>query len=111
MDQQGLSLACDKLHHIVKRNRKEMDEPGHIPVQGEGETLLLQGIQIHGGRSAVRRAILAGRQGVNIVNRYRVLIVDDAAIAREIVKRSLAHAGSEVMTAGRVQETMRKLTV
>ncbi|TMD06090.1 MAG: response regulator transcription factor [Chloroflexi bacterium] len=109
MDQQGLSLACDKLHHIVKRNRKEMDEPGHIPVQGEGETLLLQGIQIHGGRSAVRRAILAGRQGVNIVNRYRVLIVDDDAMAREILKRILEHAGYEVMTAGSGPEALRKL--
>jgi DNA-binding response OmpR family regulator len=109
MDQKGLSLACDKLHHIVKRNRKEMDEPGHIPVQGEGDTLLLQGIQIHGGRSAVRRAILAGRQGVNIVNRYRVLIVDDDAMAREILKRILEHAGYEVMSAGSGPEALRKL--
>jgi PleD family two-component response regulator len=57
-----------------------MSESGHI---------LLQQYQIHGGRSAARRAIVAGREGINIVNRYRVLIVDDDAMAREILKRIL----------------------
>jgi len=86
-----------------------MDEPRHIPLRADGDGLLLQGIQIHGGRSAVRRAILAGRQGVDIVNRYRVLIVDDDAMAREILKRILEHAGYEVMTAGSGPEALRKL--
>jgi DNA-binding response OmpR family regulator len=66
-------------------------------------------VQIHGGRSAARRAIAAGREGFNIVNRYRILIVDDDAMAREILKRILEHAGYEVMTAGSGPEALRKL--
>jgi DNA-binding response OmpR family regulator len=66
-------------------------------------------VQIHGGRSAARRAIAAGREGLNIVNRYRILIVDDDAMAREILKRILEHAGYEVMTAGSGPEALRKL--
>jgi DNA-binding response OmpR family regulator len=68
-----------------------------------------QQVQIHGGRSAARRAIAAGREGFNIVNRYRILIVDDDAMAREILKRILEHAGYEVMTAGSGPEALRKL--
>ncbi|HVH65951.1 MAG TPA: response regulator transcription factor [Candidatus Acidoferrum sp.] len=66
-------------------------------------------VQIHGGRSAARRAIAAGREGFDIVNRYRILIVDDDAMAREILKRILEHAGYEVMTAGSGPEALRKL--
>ena len=66
-------------------------------------------VQIHGGRSAARRAFAAGREGFNIVNRYRILIVDDDAMAREILKRILEHAGYEVMTAGSGPEALRKL--
>jgi DNA-binding response OmpR family regulator len=66
-------------------------------------------VQIHGGRSAARRAMAAGREGLNIVNRYRILIVDDDAMAREILKRILEHAGYEVMTAGSGPEALRKL--
>jgi DNA-binding response OmpR family regulator len=51
----------------------------------------------------------AGREGLNIVNRYRILIVDDDAMAREILKRILEHAGYEVMTAGSGPEALRKL--
>ncbi len=51
----------------------------------------------------------AGGQGVNIVNRYRILIVDDDAMAREILKRILEHGGYEVMTAGSGPEALRKL--
>jgi DNA-binding response OmpR family regulator len=68
-----------------------------------------QQVQIHGGRSAARRAMAAGREGLNIVNRYRILIVDDDAMAREILKRILEHAGYEVMTAGSGPEALRKL--
>src|SRR5438094_10525327 len=51
----------------------------------------------------------AGREGFNIVNRYRILIVDDDAMARDILKRILEHAGYEVMTAGSGPEALRKL--
>ncbi len=77
-----------------------MNDEGHIS---------LPQVQIHGGRSAARRAIAAGREGFNIVNRYRILIVDDDAMAREILKRILEHAGYEVMTAGSGPEALRKL--
>jgi DNA-binding response OmpR family regulator len=85
-----------------------MHEPGHIPVR-EQVTDLIQQVQIHGGRSAARRALAAGREGFSIVNRYRILIVDDDAMAREILKRILEHAGYEVMTAGSGPEALRKL--
>jgi DNA-binding response OmpR family regulator len=85
-----------------------MDEPSHIPVR-EQVTDLIQQVQIHGGRSAARRALAAGREGFSIVNRYRILIVDDDAMAREILKRILEHAGYEVMTAGSGPEALRKL--
>ena len=86
-----------------------MDELGHILLQDHASDLVQHRIQIHGGRSAARRAMAAGRQGVNIVNRYRILIVDDDAMAREILKRILEHAGYEVMTAGSGPEALRKL--
>ena len=85
-----------------------MHEPGHIPVR-EQVTDLVQQVQIHGGRSGARRALAAGREGFSIVNRYRILIVDDDAMAREILKRILEHAGYEVMTAGSGPEALRKL--
>jgi DNA-binding response OmpR family regulator len=85
-----------------------MHEPSHIPVR-EQVTDLIQQVQIHGGRSAARRALAAGREGFSIVNRYRILIVDDDAMAREILKRILEHAGYEVMTAGSGHEALRKL--
>ena len=75
----------------------------------EQVTDLIQQVQIHGGRSAARRALAAGREGFSIVNRYRILIVDDDAMAREILKRILEHAGYEVMTAGSGPEALRKL--
>src|SRR5205823_8794694 len=100
----------DKSHHIVKRNRKEMHDEGHISLPALQSDLSQQPqVQIHGGRSAARRAMAAGREGLNIVNRYRILIVDDDAMAREILKRILEHAGYEVMTAGSGPEALRKL--
>jgi len=86
-----------------------MDELGHILLQDQATDPVQHRIQIHGGRSAARRALAAGEQGVNIVNRYRILIVDDDAMAREILKRILEHAGYEVMTAGSGPEALRKL--
>ncbi len=86
-----------------------MREPGHIPLPDHQADLLQQQVQIHGGRSAARRAQAAGREGSDIVNRYRILIVDDDAMAREILKRILEHAGYEVMTAGSGVEALRKL--
>ena len=86
-----------------------MREPSHISLPDHQADLLQQQVQIHGGRSAARRAIAAGREGSDIVNRYRILIVDDDAMAREILKRILEHAGYEVMTAGSGPEALRKL--
>src|SRR3989440_12412611 len=78
-----------------------MHDEGHISLPALQSDLSQQPqVQIHGGRSAARRAMAAGREGLNIVNRYRILIVDDDAMAREILKRILEHAGYEVMTAG-----------
>ena len=87
-----------------------MSDEGHIPLPALQSDLSQQPqVQIHGGRSAARRAMAAGREGLNIVNRYRILIVDDDAMAREILKRILEHAGYEVMTAGSGPEALRKL--
>lgn len=87
-----------------------MSDEGHIPLPALQSDLSQQPqVQIHGGRSAARRAMAAGREGSNIVNRYRILIVDDDAMAREILKRILEHAGYEVMTAGSGPEALRKL--
>ena len=86
-----------------------MRDPSHISLPDHQADLLHQQVQIHGGRSAARRAIAAGREGSDIVNRYRILIVDDDAMAREILKRILEHAGYEVMTAGSGPEALRKL--
>jgi len=87
-----------------------MNDEGHISLPALQSDLSQQPqVQIHGGRSAARRAIAAGREGLNIVNRYRILIVDDDAMAREILKRILEHAGYEVMTAGSGPEALRKL--
>ena len=87
-----------------------MNDESHISVPALQSDLSQQPqVQIHGGRSAARRAIAAGREGLNIVNRYRILIVDDDAMAREILKRILEHAGYEVMTAGSGPEALRKL--
>ncbi len=86
-----------------------MRDPSHISLPDHQADLLQQQVQIHGGRSAARRAIAAGREGSDIVNRYRILIVDDDAMAREILKRILEHAGYEVMTAGSGPEALRKL--
>jgi DNA-binding response OmpR family regulator len=87
-----------------------MPVDGHISSPAVQSDLSQQPqVQIHGGRSAARRAIAAGREGFNIVNRYRILIVDDDAMAREILKRILEHAGYEVMTAGSGPEALRKL--
>jgi len=87
-----------------------MHDEGHISLPALQSDLSQQPqVQIHGGRSAARRAIAAGREGLNIVNRYRILIVDDDAMAREILKRILEHAGYEVMTAGSGPEALRKL--
>ena len=87
-----------------------MNERGHISLPALQSDLSQQPqVQIHGGRSAARRAMAAGREGLNIVNRYRILIVDDDAMAREILKRILEHAGYEVMTAGSGPEALRKL--
>src|SRR3989475_9690961 len=78
-----------------------MNDEGHISLLALQSDLSQQPqVQIHGGRSAARRAMAAGREGVNIVNRYRILIVDDDAMARGILKRILEHAGDEVLTAG-----------
>ncbi|TMD42739.1 MAG: response regulator transcription factor [Chloroflexi bacterium] len=83
---------------------------GHISSPAVHSDLSQQAqVQIHGGRAAARRAIAAGREGFDIVNRYRILIVDDDAMAREILKRILEHAGYEVMTAGSGPEALRKL--
>jgi DNA-binding response OmpR family regulator len=87
-----------------------MPVDGHISSPAVHSDLSQQSqVQIHGGRSAARRALAAGREGFNIVNRYRILIVDDDAMAREILKRILEHAGYEVMTAGSGPEALRKL--
>jgi DNA-binding response OmpR family regulator len=87
-----------------------MQGDGHISSPAVQSDLSQQlQVQIHGGRSAARRAIAAGREGFEIVNRYRILIVDDDAMAREILKRILEHAGYEVMTAGSGPEALRKL--
>ena len=87
-----------------------MHDEGHISLPALQSDLSQQPqVQIHGGRSAARRAMAAGREGLNIVNRYRILIVDDDAMAREILKRILEHAGYEVMTAGSGPEALRKL--
>ena len=87
-----------------------MNDEGHISLPALQSDLSQQPqVQIHGGRSAARRAMAAGREGLNIVNRYRILIVDDDAMAREILKRILEHAGYEVMTAGSGPEALRKL--
>ena len=83
---------------------------GHISSPAVHSDLSQQAqVQIHGGRAAARRAIAAGREGFDIVNRYRILIVDDDAMAREILKRILEHAGYVVMTAGSGPEALRKL--
>ena len=87
-----------------------MHDEGHISLPAlQSDLSQQQQVQIHGGRSAARRAKAAGREGLNIVNRYRILIVDDDAMAREILKRILEHAGYEVMTAGSGPEALRKL--
>jgi DNA-binding response OmpR family regulator len=87
-----------------------MNVEGHISLPAlQSDLSQQQQVQIHGGRSAARRAMAAGREGLNIVNRYRILIVDDDAMAREILKRILEHAGYEVMTAGSGPEALRKL--
>ncbi len=86
-----------------------MATESHISSPAVHSDLSQPQVQIHGGRSAVRRAMAAGREGFNIVNRYRILIVDDDAMAREILKRILEHAGYEVMTAGSGPEALRKL--
>ena len=87
-----------------------MNDTGHISLPAlQSDLSQQQQVQIHGGRSAARRAMAAGREGLNIVNRYRILIVDDDAMAREILKRILEHAGYEVMTAGSGPEALRKL--
>ncbi len=86
-----------------------MNDPGHILLPANHSDLSEAQVQIHGGRSAARRALAAGREGSTIVNRYRILIVDDDAMAREILKRILEHAGYEVMTAGSGPEALRKL--
>src|SRR3979411_879469 len=87
-----------------------MNEQGHISLPALQSDLSQQPqVQIHGGRSAARRAMAAGVDGLMIVNRYRILIVDDDAMAREILKRILEHAGYEVMTAGSGPEALRTL--
>ena len=87
-----------------------MNDESHISLPAlHADLSQQQQVQIHGGRSAARRAMAAGREGLNIVNRYRILIVDDDAMAREILKRILEHAGYEVMTAGSGPEALRKL--
>src|SRR5205823_1220782 len=87
-----------------------MHDEGHISLPAlQSDLSQQQQVQIHGGRSAARRAMAAGREGLNIVNRYRILIVDDDAMAREFLKRILEHAGYEVMTAGSGPEALRKL--
>src|SRR5947209_20416452 len=86
-----------------------MNDESHISLPALHEDLSQQQVQIHGGQSAARRAKAAGREGLNIVNRYRILIVDDDAMAREIRKRILQHAGYEVMPAGRGREALRRL--
>jgi DNA-binding response OmpR family regulator len=87
-----------------------MNDESHISLPALQSDLSQQPqVQIHGGRSAARRAMAAGIEGLNIVNRYRILIVDDDAMAREILKRILEHAGYEVMTAGSGPEALRKL--
>jgi DNA-binding response OmpR family regulator len=87
-----------------------MNDEGHISLPAlQSDLSQPTQVQIHGGRSAARRAMAAGREGLNIVNRYRILIVDDDAMAREILKRILEHAGYEVMTAGSGPEALRKL--
>jgi len=87
-----------------------MQDESHISLPAlQSDLSQPQQVQIHGGRSAARRAMVAGREGLNIVNRYRILIVDDDAMAREILKRILEHAGYEVMTAGSGPEALRKL--
>lgn len=85
-----------------------MPEPSLIPMRDHAASPVPQ-LQIHGGRSAARRALQAGKEGFTIVNRYRILIVDDDAMAREILRRILEHAGYEVMTAGSGPEALRKL--
>src|SRR5256886_12845150 len=76
-----------------------MHDEGHISWPALQSDLSQQPqVQIHGGRSAARRALAAGREGLNIVNRYRILIVDDDAMAREILKRILEHAGDRKST-------------
>ena len=69
-----------------------MPEPSLIPMRDHAESQIPQ-LQIHGGRSAMRRALQAGKEGFTIVNRYRILIVDDDAMAREILRRILEHSG------------------
>src|SRR5207245_10515354 len=87
-----------------------MNDESHISLPALHEDLSQQQqVQIHGGRSAARRAMAAGREGLNIVNRYRILIVDDDAMAREIMKRILEHDGYEVMTDGRGKVALRRL--
>ncbi len=46
---------------------------------------------------------------MSAVSRYRILIVDDDSMAREILKRILEHAGYEVLTAAGGAEALRKL--
>src|SRR5689334_9089795 len=59
-----------------------MNDESHISLPAlQSDLSQQQQVQIHGGRSAARRAMAAGREGVNIVNRYRILIVDDDAVA------------------------------
>src|SRR5437660_12756801 len=87
-----------------------MNDESHISLPALHEDLSQQQqVQIHGGRSAARRAMAAGREGLNIVNRYRILIVDDDAMARAILKRILEHPGYEAMTADSGREPLRTL--
>ncbi len=46
---------------------------------------------------------------MSAVSRFRVLVVDDDAMAREILKRILEHAGYEVLTAASGAEALKKL--
>jgi DNA-binding response OmpR family regulator len=46
---------------------------------------------------------------MSAVRRYRILVVDDDSMAREILKRILEHAGFEVLTAAGGAEALRRL--
>src|SRR2546421_11893826 len=84
-----------------------MPEPSLIPMRDHAESQIPQ-LQIHGGRSAMRRALQAGKEGFTIVNRYRILIVDDDAMAREILRRSWGNSAKGAMTPATGPEAWRR---